>query len=112
MSKFVFIYHGPAEMPEGAAPSEDDMKAVMGEWGKWAEKVGGDMTDFGTPLGGGQMVTPGGKVAASGSDITGYTILEAADMDAAVALAKVHPHLNMPGGCEVEVLEGADVPGM
>jgi len=29
-----------------------------------------------------------------------------------VELAKVHPHLNMPGGCEIEVHEAQQIPGM
>jgi len=34
-------------------------------------------------------------------------------MDAALALAKDHPHLRMPGGgCEIEVHEAQPIPGM
>ena len=33
-------------------------------------------------------------------------------MDAALALAQDHPHLNMPGGCTIEVHEAQPVPGM
>ena len=112
MGTYVFIYHGPTEMPEGVTPTEDDMKASMGEWMAWAEKAGAALTDFGKPLGGGMRVTVDGSAVASGSDITGYSILDVPDMDAALALAKVHPHLRWPGGCEIEVLEGAAVPGM
>jgi len=44
--------------------------------------------------------------------VVGYSIIEASDMDAAVSLAKGHPHLNMPGGCEIEVHEAQPIPGM
>ena len=30
----------------------------------------------------------------------------------ALALAQGHPHLNMPGGCTIEVYEAQPVPGM
>ena len=43
---------------------------------------------------------------------SGYTILEAEDLAAALELARVHPHLDMPGGCEIEVHEVQPVPGM
>lgn len=112
VTKFVYIYHGPTETPDGGSPSEDDMKAVMEAWMGWAAKVGDAMTDFGMPLGGGVMVSPGGSTESSGSDITGYTILEADDFDAALALAKDHPHLETPGGCTIEVLEAYPIPGM
>ncbi len=111
MSTFVFVYHGPTETPTGAEPSEADMKAAMDDWMAWAGKVGDAMTDFGNPLGGGMLVSPGG-VAPSGGDITGYTILTAPDMAAALALAEDHPHLATPGGCTIEVLEASEVPGM
>jgi hypothetical protein len=42
----------------------------------------------------------------------GYSIIEAADVDAALDLARSHPHLNMPGGCEIEVHEARAIPGM
>lgn len=34
------------------------------------------------------------------------------DLDAALELAMNHPHLNMPGGCEIEVHEAQAVAGM
>jgi hypothetical protein len=42
----------------------------------------------------------------------GYSIIEATDRDDALALAEGHPHLNMPGGCTIEVHEAQAVPGM
>ena len=48
----------------------------------------------------------------SDRDVTGYMILEAADLDEALDLARIHPHLNMPGGCEIEVHQTQPVPGM
>ncbi len=37
---------------------------------------------------------------------------EAESMDAVVEMLKNHPHLNMPGGCEIEVYESLPTPGM
>jgi hypothetical protein len=39
----------------------------------------------------------------------GYSLIEAADREA--ALARSHPHLNMPGGCEIEVHAAQAIPG-
>ncbi len=111
MTKFVFIYHAPTP-PEGAPDmSPEDMQAVMGQWMAWAEKVGSGMVDFGTPLAGGVRVTKDGT-SPSTAGVSGYTIIEAADTEAALELARVHPHLDMPGGCEIEVHEVQPVPGM
>ena len=111
MPKYVFIYHAPQTPAEAAPPTPEEMEQVMGAWTAWAGKVGDDMVDFGTPLAGGVTVTPEGT-SPSTREVVGYTILEAADRDAALALAQVHPHLNMPGGCTIEVHEAPAIPGM
>ncbi len=111
MSKFVFVYHAPMTPADAAPPSPQEMEAVMGAWNAWAGKVGDGMVDFGTPLAGGVRVTTDGT-ATSERDVAGYSIIEAADLDAALALAQAHPHLNMPGGCEIEVHEAQPIPGM
>lgn len=110
MTKYVFIYHAPP-MPAGATPlSPEDMQAIMGEWMAWADTVGGRMLDFGTPLAGGILVTPEGT-SPSTREVTGYSMIEAESMEDALDLARIHPHLNMPGGCEIEVHEAQQVPG-
>ncbi len=110
MPKFLFVYHAPMPPADATPPSEDEMQAVMGQWMGWAEQVGDRMVDFGTPLAGGVRVTRD-ATSPSTRDVAGYTLLEADDLDAALELARTHPHLNMPGGCEIEVHEAQPVPG-
>ena len=111
MGKYVFVYHAPMTPAEAAPATPEQMEAVMGEWMAWAGRVGEGMVDFGTPLAGGVRVTKEGTWPST-REVAGYSILEAADMDAALELAQGHPHLNMPGGCEIEVHEVQPVPGM
>lgn len=111
MSKYVFVYHAPTTPAEAAPPTPEQMEVVMGEWNAWAGKVGDGMLDFGTPLAGGVRVTPEGTQPST-REVVGYSIIEASDLDAAVALAQAHPHLTMPGGCEIEVHEAQAIPGM
>lgn len=111
MTKYVFIYHAPAPPADAPQPTPEQMEQVMGAWNAWAEKVGSGMVDFGTPLAGGTRVSPGGT-APSERDVVGYTIIEADSAEAALALAQEHPHLTMPGGCEIEVHEAQAIPGM
>ena len=111
MTKYVFIYHAPMTPADAAPPSPEQMEAVMGEWNAWAAKVGDRMVDFGTPLAGGTRVTTEGT-SPSTREVVGYSIIEADDFDAALDLAGNHPHLSMPGGCEIEIHEAQAIPGM
>ncbi len=111
MTKYLFIYHAPMTPADAAPPTPEQMEAVMGQWNAWAGKVGDRMVDFGTPLAGGVQVTPEGT-SPSTREVAGYTLIEADSMDDALALAQDHPHLNMPGGCTIEVHEALPVPGM
>lgn len=111
MSKYLFVYHAPMTPADAAPPDPAQMDAVMGEWNAWAGRVGEGLVDFGTPLAGGVRVTKDGT-SPSTREVAGYSIIEADDMESALELAKVHPHLNMPGGCEIEVHEVQPIPGM
>jgi len=111
MTKYLFIYHAPTTPADAAPPTPEQMEAVMGQWNAWAAQVGDRMVDFGTPLAGGVQVTPEGR-SPSTREVAGYTLIEADSMDDALALAQDHPHLNMPGGCTIEVHEALPIPGM
>jgi hypothetical protein len=111
MTKYVFIYHAPMTPADATPPTPEEIEAVMGEWNSWAGRVGDRMVDFGTPLAGGVRVSPDGS-SPSTREVAGYSIIEADSFDAALELAKNHPHLKMAGGCEIEVHEAQPVPGM
>jgi hypothetical protein len=78
MKKFVFLYQGWGEN------NADTMQA----WGAWFARVGNQMVDSGNPFGPGRQVTPDGTTDLDADDaaITGYSIVSAADLDAAVRL--------------------------
>ncbi|RYU09462.1 YciI family protein [Nocardioides iriomotensis] len=111
MTKYLFVYHAPMTPADATPPDPAQIDAVMQQWNDWAGKVGDGMVDFGTPLAHGTRVTPEGT-SDSTREVVGYTLIEADNKEAAIELAKVHPHLNMPGGCEVEVHEAQALPGM
>ena len=70
------------------------------------------MVDFDTPLEKGVRVFPGGITAPSQREVAGYSVIEVKNFEAAVEIARQHPHLNMPRGCEIEVHEARQNPGM
>jgi hypothetical protein len=89
MSKYLFLYRGPATPMEDFTPeqSQEQMKA----WGDWMGGVGSALADGGAPFGARTAVSAGGE--GTPSDQNGYSIVEASDLEAAKALTKGHPFL-------------------
>lgn len=103
MAKYVLVYKGGG-MPQ----TEAEQAAVMAAWGAWYGQLGPAVVDGGNPFGPSQAIAANGTVSASApSGLTGYTILSADNLAAAVAMAKGCPVLTSGGG--VEVYETFDV---
>jgi len=97
MPKYLFVYHG-GERP--ASPEEDER--VMQDWMDWIGQAGEAMVDAGNPTGNSRTVTPDGSVSATdGGAATGYSILEAPDLDSALRAARMCPQLKARGSVEV-----------
>lgn len=99
MAKFLLTYHGDSSMPD----TEAGMAELMTAWQGWFGSIGDGVVDGGAPVGDGYTVASDGSASAGGgaNPVTGYSILEAADMAAATKLAAGCPVL--AGGGSVEV---------
>ena len=98
MPRFLFVYHGgnkPATEAEG-------MKA-MEAWGQWFGSMGDDVLDGGNPVGLSTTVGSDGSVTNDGgpNPATGYSVVEASDLDDAIAKAKGCPILTSGGSVEL-----------
>jgi hypothetical protein len=104
MAKFLFIYHG-GKNPEG----EEEYKKVMDAWGNWFESMGSAVIDGGNPVGVSSTVNADGSVSGDGgaNPASGYSLVEATDVDDAIGKAKACPIL-VDGG-SVEVAEAFDM---
>ena len=103
MAKFVFTYKGGAGMPE----TEAEQAAVMAAWEAWYGDLGAAVTDGGAPFSHATTIAPDGSTSPTTDQLTGYTIVEAADMDAAVQMASACPVLE--SGASVEVSAAIDM---
>jgi hypothetical protein len=112
MKKFMVIYHAPQSADQNMQMGPEDGKKEMEKWMTWANKIGTGLVDLGTPLGNGKKVTKSGSTQASDKNVVGYSVLQAESMEAALEMVKDHPHLSMPGACEIEVHESLSLPGM
>ena len=101
MTKYLLAYHG-GEMPETKEAGEKS----MADWMAWIGSLGASVIDMGNPTtGNSKTVAPGFKLSNGGStSITGYSIVEAASLDKAVALTKDCPQLVAGGTIEVAEL--------
>jgi hypothetical protein len=103
MSKYLYLYRGPATPMEDFTPEqgEEQMKA----WTEWMGKAAGSIVDQGNPLAPRASVRDDGG-SAEPSDQNGYTIVEADDLAAARALLEGHPFLSEgKGRFAVEIFE-------
>ena len=101
MTKYLLGYHGGG-MPD--TPEEGDK--VMKAWNSWMGTLGKSLVDGGNPSGPARTIAANGKVSDGGgaNPITGYSIIEAKDLDDAVRLSKGCPILLSGGSIEVSEL--------
>ncbi|MEQ8370833.1 MAG: YciI family protein [Alphaproteobacteria bacterium] len=103
MPEFVFAYHG------GTRPSSPEEGAkLMKEWRAWMSGLGDAVVDPGKPVGKSHTVSAKGVTKDGGANpIAGFTVVKAASLDAAVAMAKPCPHVK--NGGTIEVAEAMDM---
>ena len=99
MPRYLLAYHG-GHVDE----SLEGRQRVMAAFGKWFEELGPRLIDPGNPIGravtiDGSSVTDGGGT----NPISGYTVIEADDIDTAVELVRRGPIVQ--GGRTVEIAE-------
>ena len=90
MANFIIVYHAPTK--ELSSPEEG--QAHRAKWMEWIKELGDAMINPGTPLGKSMIVSSEG-VSETDSGLTGYTVVEASDLDAAVEIAIGCPYLDM-----------------
>ncbi len=91
MSNYIFAYHGgkKPETPEEGAE-------MMAKWNAWLDGLGDAIVNPGTPLGMSKTVSAGGVADDGGSNpLSGFSVIEADSMEAALDMAKSCPFLDM-----------------
>lgn len=106
MAQFVMVYLGgnPPSTPE-------EGKAHFERYKRWLGSLGDAAVSPANPLRGTRTVATDGTISEGGaSGMSGYTIVEAASMEAALEMAKSCPFLDVGGSLEVSEL--MQMPGM
>lgn len=101
MANFVLLYSG-GSMPETQA----EQAQVMQAWEAWFGKIGSNLVDGGNPFTpAAKSIATNGKVSDGpvGALASGYSIIKADSLDAAVEVARACPVLL--GGSQITVYE-------
>ncbi len=104
MSDYLLLYQG-GSMPE----TEEAQKQAMDAWTAWFTDLGTAVKDQGNPFTGSSSTIAGDGAVSNGGggSASGYSVLKADSLDAAVAMSKGCPVLQ--GGASITVHETLDV---
>ena len=100
MANYIIVYLG------GNPPSSpEEGKKHFAKYREWLSSLGDSAVSPANPLKGTNTVSPDGSVATGGTTaMSGYTIVEADSMEAALEMAKDCPFLEVGGSLEVSEL--------
>src|SRR5262245_36017189 len=101
MPKYVIAYLGGKRVanPEARA-------AQMARWKAWVDGLGRRMINPGMPLGQGKLVSSDGVSERGPNHLTGFSIVLADDMDAALDIAQACPFLEIG---TIEIAEATEM---
>jgi hypothetical protein len=105
MPKFLIAYHGNPQFK-----TKEEGAAHMTAWQAWSQGLGKAVFDRGMPVGMSKTIASDRTVSDGGgpNPLSGITILQAENIDEAIALVKACPHLNAGG--TIEVAQAFDMP--
>jgi hypothetical protein len=92
MAKFLYVYYG-GNMETDPKKQKESMDA----WMKWFASLGKAVVDAGNPTMPGKMISKSGAKNISGDPVTGYSIVQAENLEAAIKMAKGSPQLTAKG---------------
>lgn len=108
MANYILIYNGAASDLSEMTPEEGAQ--VLAKWQTWMGKVGSALVDIGSPFGPSTSLVDDGRTG-SATALSGYSIVEADDLDTARQLAEGHPFLSEgQGNYAIDIFELMPVP--
>ena len=85
MKTFIVFYKGPPTPPD----------ASHEKWPAWFRKAADHLVDRGSPLQNGLVLHKDGSTRDSATNLNGYSIIQAENLDEALNLLKDHPFLTL-----------------
>jgi hypothetical protein len=85
MKQFLLLYKGPPTPPD----------ASHEKWPEWFSKIGNHLVDRGSPMENGRVLRKDGSTADSATNLNGYSIIQAKNIDEVLRFIKDHPFLTL-----------------
>lgn len=105
MPNYLLTYHGEMKMED--MPTEPEaIQAMMAQWDQWYGSIGEGLVDGGAPVSMSTAINSDGTADAP-AQLSGYTVVAAADMAAATVIAQGCPVL--VNGHTVQISETMDM---
>ncbi|NVK34876.1 MAG: hypothetical protein HWE23_10380 [Rhodobacteraceae bacterium] len=95
MARFVLAFRG------GMPKTPEEGQKMMEEWTRWSEGLGTALVDKGAGFGKSRWLMASDKQGRGSDPLSGYTVVEAADIEAALDLARPNPIFSLGGSIEV-----------
>lgn len=95
MSQYLLAFRG------GMPKSPEEGAKMMEAWNTWMGGLGDALVDPGAGLGKSRFLTGPGKEESAGDPLSGYTVVEATDIEAALEIAGRNPIFSLGGTIEV-----------
>lgn len=83
MKKFILLYKGPPTPPDASHEG----------WPAWFDKIGDQLVSIGSPMESGFVLHSDGSKGDSATNLNGYSIIQARNINAVKSLVKDHPYL-------------------
>ncbi len=103
MAKFLITYHG-AGMPH----DPDGIAQARQAFQEWATKTGSALSEAGAPIKSSKTLSDAGLIDGAPTDpMTGWSVIDAENADAAAKLVKDHPFISRGGLLQIsEPIDG------
>jgi hypothetical protein len=106
MKNFIVIYNTPADAPDMMAnATPEQMAEGMKPWMAWKDSLGSKLVEMGAPLAKGVRLLPNGGTGTCKTEVSGYSIIQANNIEEAKSLLQGHPHLAWLENCSIDIHE-------
>lgn len=111
MKRFLILSLGTPDAPDSSKDmSPEAMASGMAAWMAWRDQYADQVLDLGAPIVGGLQLHADGRITPDAVSASGYMMVQAPSMEAAVALLQSSPLFPTVSGCHLEIHEMQNMP--